>query len=340
MAEKLRGLTLVQTAAGSPDYTSEFLHVYSEDPLPSFRWKLWLGIVLVTLLLHLLFFLTKVNWLAPLSAPPIEVQQVDPKKLEAIKKSWANQNKQLLINKDHSKESASEAPKDARYMSDRNIHVDKEQRAKNTVVVPAPGSQAQTNEQKEQQKPAPKSQPQTQSATLPKLGNLGVPFRLNEKPKPKQDSQQDKPFEAPQRAGGEQYVDDKSLPQGSENLLNAEESVYYSFYARLYQAIGPIWSSRLREIAPGTRVQPGDYTSAVDVVLDAEGNLVEVRLLQASGVREFDEAVNTSWKKVGRFPNPPKGLLSKDGNVHTGWNFTVQVGKGTGFNFMPPERTY
>lgn len=345
MAEKFRSLTLVPSpSSGTPDLSAdianEILHSFTDDETPKIRWKLWIGILIVTLLLHLLFFLTKVNWLAPASAPPIEVNQVDPKKLEAIKKAWANQNKQLLIDKDH-KNSAAVAPKNARYISDRNIQVEKEQRARNTVVTPAPGTQAQTQEaQQQQQKAAQRSEPQSKSATLPKLGNLGIPFRLNEKPKPKQDTAEDKPFQEASRAGGEQYVDDKNLPQGAENLLNAEESVYYAFYARLYQAIGPIWSSRLREVAPNTRIQPGDYTTSVDVVLDQEGNLVEVRLLQSSGVREFDEAVNTSWKKVGRFPNPPKGLLSKDGNVHTGWNFTVQLGRGTGFNFMPPERTY
>jgi protein TonB len=141
--------------------------------------------------------------------------------------------------------------------------------------------------------------------------------------------------------GGEQYVADKNLPEGSENLLNAEESVYYSFYARLYDAIGPIWASRLREISQTARVQPGDYTTSVDVVLDPEGNLVEVRLLQSSQVREFDEAVHSSWSKIGKFPNPPKGLIKEDGKVHTGWNFTVQVGGGgAGLMLMPPERAY
>ncbi|MFL5812321.1 MAG: TonB C-terminal domain-containing protein, partial [Bdellovibrionia bacterium] len=219
------------------------------------------------------------------------------------------------------------------------------QRAKEHVIQPKPGANTQTHDRAKnpaQPQAQPKAQTQPKAQSIPKLGNLGVPFRLSEKPK--QQAHREQSASSSQSAmsppGGEQYIEDKNLPVGSENLLNAEESVYYSFYARLYDAIGPIWASRLRELAGSTRVNPGDYTTAVDVVLDREGNLVEVRLMSSSRIREFDEAVNTSWARIGKFPNPPSGLVKEDGKVHTGWNFTVQVGGGgAGLMLMPPERT-
>lgn len=317
----------------------------SDFKQPERKWGLWILIVLLTLLIHFLFFLTHVDWGTPKAPPRVEVQQVDPQKLEQIRKRWREQEKNILIDKNQPK--SDQAPDNARYMSDKNIRVEKEQRARDHVIQPKPGANTQTQDRTKPQiapRPEIKAQPkpQTHAHGLPQLGNLGVPFRLNEQSKqsPKQRAQTAAGAYSP--PGGEQYIDDKNLPVGSENLLNAEESVYYSFYARLYDAIGPIWASRLRELAGSTRVQPGDYTTAVDVVLDKEGNLVEVRIMQSSQVRAFDDAVNTSWAKIGKFPNPPSGLIKEDGKVHTGWNFTVQVGQGGGggLMLMPPERSY
>jgi hypothetical protein len=72
----------------------------------------------------------------------------------------------------------------------------------------------------------------------------------------------------------------------------------------------------------------------------SHGDLVRTNQLRSSGIPEFDAAVEKAWRRVGRFPNPPRDLLGKDGFVHMGWTFTVKVGGGIGFQFMPPERNY
>jgi hypothetical protein len=328
----------------APVYSLKSVISETSELKPERRWGLWIAFVLLTLLIHFLFFLMRVDWILPKTPPRIqvEVNKVDPQKLEQIRQRWREQDKSLLLNKNQPK--AEKAPDNARYMSDRNIRVEKEQRAREHVIQPKPG--APTLKQSPAQ-PQPKSQTQAephrqgQIHGLPKLGNLGVPFRLSEQPKAASQRKVQRPANSASPPGGEQYIADKNLPEGSENLLNAEESVFYSFYSRLYDAIGPIWASRLREIGASSRVQPGNYTTSVDVVLDREGNLVEVKLLESSRVREFDEAVNTSWNRIGKFPNPPSGLIKEDGKVHTGWNFTVQVGGGgAGLMLMPPERAY
>ncbi len=285
------------------------------------------------------------EWSAPLAhkTPPVEIQNIDPRKLETIRRQW--KDKSLLLDQDKSRPSEKEAPPDARYLSDRNIHVEKEQRAKETDVIPKPGhpNQPQSSAQTEKHS-QPKHRAQTKP--LPKLGNLGIPFSFDKKvdPSPKlaqnspQNSQRNLSSFAP--AGGDQAIPDKNLPTGSENLLNAQESVYYSFYARLYEAIGPIWQSRIRQVPYQRRVMPGEYRTSVDVVLDKNGNVLEIRKLQGSGIEEFDSAVDEAWKKVGRFPNPPEGLLDGERHVHTGWTFSVDVGQGFGAMSLPPERNY
>jgi outer membrane biosynthesis protein TonB len=176
---------------------------------------------------------------------------------------------------------------------------------------------------------------------LPDLSKLGVPFPVS---KPQEQKQPDAPFQQEnQRAAddaGDQNMDRRDLPQGSENMLNAEESVYYSFYSRMYEAIAPVWQSKVREVTPTQRIVQGDYTTVVDVVLDAQGNLIQVRQIQGSGIAILDEAVDSSWKKIGHFPNPPKDLLNAQGEVHTGWTFTVQLSQGAGMEYLPPARVY
>jgi TonB family protein len=321
------------------------------------RWPAWLLLLLLALFLHAIFFtsLAHIDWSLPKTPPRVEVTQVDPHKLDAIRKEWKRrdmQEKGLLLDRDKNAPKQ-EAPDNARYMSDRNIRVQKEQRARDTTVVPKPGSPSRAEKSNGQSASHPqeeihKQPPVPHSQVLPKIGNLGVPMfaphpNTAQKDQEKADGlSQDSKDRTPRsnEPGGNQYMDDKRVPEGSENMLNAEESVYYSFFARLYETIGPIWSSKLREIAYNVHVLPGDYTTAVDLVLDPEGNLIEVRVLQSSGIKEFDQIVDSSWRRIGKFPNPPKGLIKEDGYVHSGWNFTVQMGQQNGLSFLPPERSY
>jgi hypothetical protein len=78
----------------------------------------------------------------------------------------------------------------------------------------------------------------------------------------------------------------------------------------------------------------------VDVVFDRDGNLIAVQQLATSGILEFDQAAATARKAIGRFPNPPSGLLNEEGQVHTGWTFTVQLGQGSALEYLPPEQVY
>jgi hypothetical protein len=284
-----------------------------------FNWRPWVIALLLALLWHALFLLPRIPWSLPSSHPRVDVHTIDPKKLEAIRKKWRDQ--QLLLDKSKAPSEAV-APKDARYFSDKNRTVEKEQRAKETTLMPKPGSHAAK----------PKAD---HTHPLPKIGNLGIPLP---KPLPPSDDAAGRAAEN-QPSGGEQYVKDPNLPEGSENLLNSQESVFYSFYARLYEAIAPIWQSRLHEIPP-RKILEGDYTTVVDVVFDREGGLIEVQRNHGSGIEEFDQAVQDAWHRVGRFPNPPQGLLDAQGQVHTGWSFTVRIKGGFPLDFLPPERSY
>lgn len=301
------------------------------------QWKSWILPILLALVLHLLFFIF--NWkglnLAPPIPPRVEIQDISTEKLDAIRKKW--KDRPILINPDQEapQEVPQEVPKDARYSSDRNRQVEREQKARDSQVVPKVGS--------------PKAK------AMPKLKDLGVPLHLNQtyarkhSPNSTRNSAQEESRNENDDSvrnfsegleGGQQTLIDRDLPIGSENMLNTQESVYYSFYARLYQAIAPVWQRKVREVPTQRRLAQGEYSTVVDVTLDSEGNLLEIESIRSSGVSDLDQAVFDSWHKIRNFPNPPPGLLDSKQQIHIGWAFTVDVRDGGGPQYLPPQRRY
>ncbi len=299
------------------------------DDEPTHRPWFWIIVILLALLIHGAVSLLKIG---NDGGKRFEVQTVDPAKLAEIRKQIREQ--QLLISRDKSKPDNTTAPEDARFMSDRNRQVEHETRArsKDTSVLARPGTPNAT-----QQKAKPQQQSKPQAHPIPKLSDLlsGSKFKFSDIAK-----NQQREAQASQQEGGQQYINDSRVAEGDQNMLNTQESVYYSFYARLYDQIGPIWQSNVRSVMYRQRVHPGSYTTVVDVVLDTDGNLKDVRIMQGSGIKDLDQVVPESWNRIGNFPNPPKGLIGPDGYVHTGWTFQVQVSEGYGFQFAPPERNY
>jgi hypothetical protein len=275
----------------------------------------WIIAVLLALLLHFLVLLYQAQWLTLPKRASVEVQQIDPAKLEAIRKQWS---KSLLLKPNKAAETK-DAPDDARYFSDRNTRVDKEQRARISDVMPKAGKTGQ-EAKKEMAHPVP-------------LSNLGVPMKFALAPITQP---------APQSERGENAADqsilDKNLTEGNQNLLNTQESVYYSFYARIYEAIGPVWQSMVRNHKYQSKVTPGDYTTQVTVVLNKEGQLVNIIRDQSSGINEIDMIVEEAWKKIRNFPNPPSGLVSQDGLVAMKWTFRLAINTSYGIDYLPPER--
>ncbi len=290
-------------------------------PLERENWPRWLWILLLALLLHLAALLPRFPWHALAPHPPVEIHTVSPEDLQRIKDEWKkNRPRQLLLDQGEMNV-AKDAPEDARYESDRNRRVERETRARNGDVMPKPGASAARSGKAD--RPLPK---------LEKLG-LGSALKFAQPAPTSQEAQA-------ARAGAEQYLLDRDTPEGAENALNAVESRYYSFYSRMYGAIGPLWQSKIRSIPYRRRVPQGDYASVVDVVLNDEGDLLRVDFVQTSGIGEFDDAIRETMRAVTRFPNPPKALRGPDGLVHTGWTFTVQVGSGFNMEYAPPERAY
>lgn len=302
--------------------------VESALPLPTRRRHApyWIAAILLTLVLHALLIFSHIPqswifWGGSTPPPPVRINQVDPAKLEQIRKQWRRERqKSLLLNKDLSPAKPSPDNPDARYLSDRNRRVEREQRARENTAIPHSAPPPRTRPRSERMRP---------------LSALGVPMPLrNREPEP--------PREEDQRESGDQYVKDPTLPEGDQNLLNTQESVYYSFYARIYEAVAPRWQSRMRELLRNPQWRRGEYVTHMEAILDEDGTLVDTVYTQSSGITAFDEVASETWRRIGRFPNPPRGLLNEKRQVRIGFSYTVTVSlqPDSPIQFSSPQRTY
>ena len=122
----------------------------------------------------------------------------------------------------------------------------------------------------------------------------------------------------------------KNIPLGDITQLNTTKFKFYGFYHRIKQKLEQHWGNSLMQKAKeiyksGKRIKgKGDKLTALLVILDKKGNILQVRLKSTSGVDELDDAAVESFNKAGPFPNPPKEML-KSGKAMIEWGFVVKT---------------
>ena len=261
----------------------------------------------------------------PRSAPaPLRVETLSPQQLEKIRKAWERRTQKKLLLQAQGKEAETPDPK-ARFESDRTVRVEREQRARQTDVTPT----------RSRSKGAlkPRTPPAPPRTLAPNLSSLGVPMSFKAPPPKTQDVPAGDPDSVVSPGGAQSLSGEQNLPEGSENLLNTQESRFYSFYSRIYEAIGPLWKAEIQQVPRNRRLAPGIYRTVAEVILTPTGELDAVRILQSAGVSELDQVVISSWRKLARFPNPPKPLWAEHGKVIMNWSFEFQL--TSGFQWVP-----
>ena len=224
--------------------------------------------------------------------------------MEKLRKTLPNYPRDIVVS---NQAAAETSPEDARYASNRNLRVKREQRARSGGVLPQKGRQ------------------QRRAIWAP-LGAGELPSREREATENSETAR-----DAMEQAIGE------DLPEGNETLLNARESVYYSFFFRIRESVGLLWQSLVREAADSLALREGTYQTTIEAVLDTSGNLLELKTLESSSYALLDLAVEEAWRRVNHFPHPPQGLVEADGRIHLRWTFTLELGND-GMLFLPPRR--
>ncbi len=121
----------------------------------------------------------------------------------------------------------------------------------------------------------------------------------------------------------------EEVPLGDMTNLNTIEYKYYGFYHRIKQKLEQFWGRSLYDKAEqmaktGRRVPASeDLITSLQVTLNQKGEILAVRIIGTSGIKELDDAAIESFNEAGPFPNPPKGLV-QNGKVTLEWGFVVK----------------
>lgn len=172
------------------------------------------------------------------------------------------------------------------------------------------------------EKPTKKS-PKRDAGELPSLRDLSPKYALDPGPKAPDAKENGDPSQT------DDYL--KDVNTSMQTLLSTREFVYYTYYARIKEAIRQHWEPDVREKVKIIYRQGRNIASARDritqvmVTLDAKGDLIKVDVLNESGVDQLDDAAVEAFRSAAPFPNPPKGMVEADGTIKIRWDFVLEV---------------
>lgn len=279
------------------------------------------------LLLHASFLLVKVRDQISLSWE--KPQAIKLKLVQEVLKDIALENKRQIV---QSEDSESTEKKDNAFLSDKDRSFARETVSKNIdkFKKAAKGNAANTQI-------AQKAQPAKKKATSLNDLNLSDFGVASGEPLPKEvarkpASVQEKGLENgdPLSEGfsaSNDYVEEVQL--GDFTHLNTVEYKFYGFYHRIRQKLEQFWGNSIQEksealFRSGRRMPASqDLVTNLQVTLNEKGEIIGVKILGASGVKELDDAAIESFNQAGPFPNPPKELLV-NGKATINWGFVVK----------------
>lgn len=255
------------------------------------------------------------------SSVPLKVKILSDIASSQIQKT----KKQIVQSEDSAKE---EKTKDA-YLSDKDRAFDRQTVAKNIDKFQKMALGNNSQQDTINSKPSAKSKEKVKDI---KLSDLGMT-----------DYEIPKPSRSPASAGmkGQEngdpiskgfsstndYVEEVAL--GDFTHLNTVEYKFYGFYHRIRQKLEQFWGKSIQEKAEaifrsGRRLPAGqDLVTSLQITLNSKGEIIGVKILGASGVRELDDAAVESFNQAGPFPNPPKELVV-NGKATIQWGFVVK----------------
>jgi TonB family protein len=110
--------------------------------------------------------------------------------------------------------------------------------------------------------------------------------------------------------------------------LNTKEYLYATYIKRIRRLVNFYWNQNLDNLPASVKFSKNQYHTVVNVILDSDGALEFIEVTTESGSDPLDEAVVSAFKLAGPFPNPPEGLISKDGRVYLpDMGFDVKLGQ-------------
>ncbi|AGH96431.1 energy transducer TonB family protein [Pseudobdellovibrio exovorus] len=248
----------------------------------------------------------------PVATEKKKIKLPEPK--QVVESDVANANNQLS--------------EKSRFLSDRSNTVVKETRAATgtqfkNIQAPNRAATAPTQAKAETQKDA------TKRTAEQKL--FGDSFNAYKAVSQQQDVQQQKAAQRALASVGSTTNDNlEGLSDDLITRLNTREYKYAGYYHRIKEQLNSWWVPGVQE--KFTKMMQQGRTIASEenkvtkliIVLNPQGNLVNVQVLAESGVRDLDDAAVDAFRSAAPFPNPPKGMIDSDGTVKIRWDCVVE----------------
>ncbi len=280
------------------------------------------------LFVHAALMVSKIRDQFPTAALSPTVKSIKVKLVqEALKEMALSQKNQIVQSEDSE---AGEKKQDS-FLSDKDRSFDRQTVAKNVDIFKKAALGDARVTQKAQTKSSEAKKVDFKNIKLSDLGmaagEQGLPKRLRA---PASESVQGMKNGDPLAQGlsaTNDYVEEVTL--GDFTHLNTVEYKFYGFYHRIRQKLEQFWGKSIQEKAEaifrsGRRLPASEnLITSLQVTLDAKGEIVNVKILGASGVKELDDAAIESFNEAGPFPNPPKELLV-NGKATIDWGFVVK----------------
>lgn len=124
----------------------------------------------------------------------------------------------------------------------------------------------------------------------------------------------------------------KDVEESDATFLNAREYKYATFFNRIKKSVSQYWNPSdviLKYDPYGNIYGNKDRLTIVKVKIDSSGILKEVDVSQSSGVEFLDKVAIDAFKAAQPFPNPPKGLMDKNGEIIFNFGFYVEFSKSS-----------
>ena len=112
--------------------------------------------------------------------------------------------------------------------------------------------------------------------------------------------------------------------------LNTKEYRYFGYYSRIKSQLNQWWVPKVQQkftkmLRQGRTIASEDNKiTKLVIILDDAGKLIKVQVMAESGIKDLDDAAIEAFRSAAPFPNPPKGMVDKDGLVKIRWDCVVE----------------
>lgn len=133
-------------------------------------------------------------------------------------------------------------------------------------------------------------------------------------------------------AGAGVFLSDDALlgvrDEGETTLVNSRSFKYWDFFQRVKDRVRSEWEpgTAYRSRDPHGKVYGSkDRLTVLSIVLDAKGNVLRLEVARESGLPFLDKEAMQSFRAASPFPNPPVGLADGNGRISFRFGFLLDL---------------